>query len=184
LRRSYQDYEVKKSLSRRQEVPKIKLTIKYGSMESTCEGSADEVLKFVFNFIKDIYPNYEIVSGLTLTVDLELLLRRLKGAISFLPKGRPVILKDIDELTDSELILTYLVAAYAGNQIGMAEDDNLSMADLLDKTGKPAGTVAGRLSELVSELCVERVGRGKYRITAYGVKEFMEGILPKLEEAK
>jgi hypothetical protein len=117
-------------------------------------------------------------------VDLEPLLRRLKGVISFLPKGRPVILKDTDELTDSELILTYLVAAYAGNQIGMAEDDNLSMADLLDKTSKPAGTVAGRLSELVSELHVERVGRGKYRVTAYGVKEFMEEILPRLEEAK
>jgi hypothetical protein len=184
LRRSYQDYAVKKSVSRRQEVHKLKLTIKYGSLESTCEGSADEVLKFVFNFIKDIYPNYEIVSGLTLTVDLEPLLRRLKGVISFLPKGRPVILKDTDELTDSELILTYLVAAYAGNQIGMAEDDNLSMADLLDKTSKPAGTVAGRLSELVSELHVERVGRGKYRVTAYGVKEFMEEILPRLEEAK
>jgi predicted transcriptional regulator len=58
------------------------------------------------------------------------------------------------------------------------------MADLLDKTGKPAGTVAGRLSELVSELYVERVGRGKYRITAYGVKEFMEEVLPKLEGAR
>lgn len=184
MRRSYQDYEVKKRFSRRGEAPKLKATIKYGSLESTCEGSADEVLKFVFSFIKDVYPNYEIISGLTLTVDLERLLRGLKGVISFLPKGRPVILKSTDKLPDSDLILTYLVAAYAGNQIGMAEDANLSMADLLDKTGKPAGTVAGRLSELVSELYVERVGRGKYRVTAYGVKEFMEKLLTKLEEAK
>jgi len=184
LRRSYQDYEVKKRLSRREEAPKLKVTIKCGALESTCEGSAGEVLKFVFSFIKDVYPNYEIVSGLTLTVDLEHLLKGLKGVIAFLPKGRPVILKPTDKLTDSELILTYLVAAYAGNQIGMAEDDSPSMADLLDKTGKPAGTVAGRLSELVSELHVERVGRGKYRVTAYGVKEFMEKVLPKLEEAR
>ncbi|MFQ6064980.1 MAG: hypothetical protein ACE5L6_05840 [Candidatus Bathyarchaeia archaeon] len=185
MKRLYQDYEVKKSLSRRGgEPPKLKVTIKYGSLESACEGSADEVLKFVFNFIKDVYPNYEIVSGLTLTVDLERLLRRLKGVMAFLPKGRPVILKTTNQLTDSDLILTYLVAAYAGNQIGMAEDDNLSMADLLDKTGKSAGTVAGRLSELVSGLYVERVGRGKYRVTAYGVKEFIESILPKLEAAK
>ena len=151
MRRSYQDYEVKRRFSRREEAPKLKVTIKYGSLESTCEGSADQVLKFVFSFIKDVYPNYEIVSGLTLTVDLERLLRGLKGVIAFLPKGRSVILKPTDELTDSDLILSYLVAAYAGNQIGMAEDDNLSMANLLDKTGKPAGTVAGRLSELVSE---------------------------------
>ena len=184
MKRLYQDYEVKKGLSGSGEAPKLKITIKYGALESTCEGPADEVLKFVFNFIKEVYPNYELVRGLTLTVDLKRLLKRLKGIMAFLPKGRPVILKPTDKITDSELILTYLVAAYAGNQIGMAEDDNLSMADLLDKTGKPAGTVAGRLSELVGELYVERVGRGKYRVTAYGVKEFMEEILLKLEEAR
>ena len=185
LRRFYKGYEVKTgSFTRRLESHKLRINIRYGALESTCEGSADEVLKFVFSFIKDVYPNYEIVSGLTLTVDLEYLLRGLRGIISFLPKGRPVILKTTSELTDSDLILTYLVAAYAGNQIGMAENDNLSMAELLDKTGKPAGTVAGRLSELAGELYVERVGRGKYRVTAYGVKEFMEEILPKLEEAK
>lgn len=184
MKRLYQDYEVKKGVSRSGEAPKLKVTIKYGALESTCEGSADEVLKFVFNFIKDVYPNYEIVRGLTLTVDLERLLKKLRGIIAFLPKGRPVILKSTDKLTDSDLILTYLVAAYAGNQMGVAEDDNLSMADLLDKTGKPAGTIAGRLSELVGELYVERVGRGKYRVTAYGVKESMENVLPKLEEAK
>ncbi len=184
MKRSYQDYAVKKNRPRAEETPSLKVNIKYGSLESTCEGSADEVLKFVFNFIKDVYPDYEIVKALTLTVNLEQLLRKLEGIIAFLPKGRPVILKATEELTDSELLLTYLVAAYAGNQMGMAEDENLSMADLLEKTGKPAGTVAGRLSELVGELYVERVGRGKYRITAYGVKEFMNEVLPKLEEAQ
>ena len=184
MKRLYQDYEVKKGIPRSEEAPKLKITIKYGALETTCEGSADEVLRFVFNFIKDVYPNYKLVRNLTLTVDLENLLKGLKNVISFLPKGRPVVLKPTDKLTDSELILTYLVAAYAGNQIGMAEDDNLSMAGLLDKTGKPAGTVAGRLSELVSELYVERVGRGKYRVTAYGVKEFMEEVLPKLEGSR
>ena len=184
MRKSYQDYEVKKSFSRRVESPKLKVTIKYGSLESTCEGSADEALKFVFRFIRDVYPNYAIVSGLTLTVDLENLLRRLKGIITFLPKGQPIILKPTKDLTDSDLILTYLVAAHAGNQIGLAEKDYLSMADLLDRTGKSAGTVAGRLSELVGRLCVERIGRGEYRVTAYGIKEFTDAILPKLEEAK
>jgi hypothetical protein len=184
LKRLYQDYEVKKGIHRGGEAPKLEITIKYGDLKTTCVGSADEALKYVFNFIKDVYPNYKLIRNLTLTVDLENLLRGLKDIISFLPKGRPVVLRPTDKLTDTELILTYLIAAYAGNQIGMAEDDNLSMADLLDKTGKPPGTVAGRLSELVSELYVERVGRGKYRVTAYGVKEFTEEILPKLEGAR
>lgn len=180
----YQDLEVKGGFSEGRENPKLKITIRYESLESTCEGPADEVLKFVFRFIRDVYPNYEIVSGLTLTVDLENLLRRLKGIMAFISKGRAVILKPTKELKDSDLILTHLVSAYVGDKIGTAENDHLSMADLLDKTGKPAGTVAGRLSELRSRLCVERVGRGEYRVTAYGVKEFMEEVLPKLERAE
>ena len=184
MKRLYQDYEHKEGFSGGSEKPKLKVTIKYGSLESTCEGSADEVLKFVFRFIRDVYPDYEIVSGLTLTVDLEELLRRLKGVISFLPKGRPVILKPTTMLKDVDLILTYLVAAYAGNQISMAEKGSLSMAELLEKTGKSAGTVAGRLSELAGNMHVDRVGRGEYKVTEYGVKKFMDDILPILEEAK
>lgn len=184
MKRLYQDYEPKEEFSSGSEKPKLKATIKYGSLESTCEGNADEVLKFVFRFIRDVYPDYEIVSGLTLTVDLEELLRRLKGVVSFLPKGRPVILKSTSGLTDSDLILTYLVAAYAGNQISMAEKGSLSMAELLEKTGKSAGTVAGRLSELAGNMYVDRVGRGEYKVTEYGVKKFMEDILPILEGAK
>ena len=148
MRGSYRDFEAREELRKRGESPKLKVTIRCGSLESTCEGSADDVLKFVFRFIRDVYPDYEIVSGLTLSADLEDLLRRLKGLVAFLPKGRPVILKPTVGLTDSEVILTHLVAAYAGSQIDMAENDYLSMADLLDRTGKPAGTVAGRLSEL------------------------------------
>ena len=184
MKRLYQDYEHKEGFSGGSEKPKLKVTIKYGSLESTCEGSADEVLKFVFQFIRDVYPDYEIVSGLTLTVNLEELLRRLKGVVSFLPKGRPVILKPIGRLTDSDVILTYLVAAYAGNQMGMAEKGSLSMAELLEKTGKSAGTTAGRLSELAGNLYVDRVGRGEYKVTEYGVKKFMDEILPTLEETK
>jgi len=184
LKRLYQDYELKSGFSKKGESPKLKVTIKYGTLESTCEGSADEVMKFIFRFIRDVYPDYGIISRLTLTVDLKDLLKKLEGVITFLPKGQPVILRSTTELTDSDLILTYLVATYTANQIGMAENDDLSMADLLDRMGKPAGTVAGRLSELANMLCVERVGRGKYKITAYGVKEFIEKVLPKLEGAK
>jgi hypothetical protein len=164
--------------------PKLKVTIRYGTLESTCEGAADEVLKFVFQFIRDIYPDYEIVNGLVLTADLRELLRRLKGIVSFLPKGRPVILKSTSKLKDTDLILTHLVAVFAGNQIGIADRDKLSMAELLDKMGKSAGTIAGRLSELVSSVYVDRVGRGEYRVTQYGVKKFMEDVLPLLEGVK
>ncbi len=183
MRKLYPDFEPRESFGRGDK-PKLKVTIRYGTLESTCEGSADEVLKFVFQFIRDIYPDYEIISGLVLTADLEELLRRLKGIVSFLPKGRPVILKSTSKLTDADLILTYLVAAYAGNQIGMAEKDRVPMAELLDKTGKSAGTIAGRLSELVSSLYVDRVGRGEYRVTQYGVEKFMEDVLPLLEGSK
>ena len=184
MKRLYQDLEVKDASLREREVPKLRVTIKYGTLESTCEGSAEEALKFVMRFIREVHPHYEIVSGLVITADLEELLRRLKGVIAFLPKGQPVILKPVKDLTDSDLILTYLVAAHAATQMGIGDKDYLSMADLMDRTGKSGGTIAGRLSELRNTLCVERVGRGEYKVTDYGIKVFMEQVLPKLEGSK
>ena len=66
-------------------------------------------------------------------------------------------------------------------QLSKSEKDSVSIADLLKATsGKPSSTAA-RLSELVDMDWVDRVGRGEYKITTYGLKSFIDTILPKLK---
>jgi DNA-binding IclR family transcriptional regulator len=57
----------------------------------------------------------------------------------------------------------------------------MPISDIIAVTsGKPSSSAA-RLSELVQMDWVERVGRGEYRITTFGIKSFTDTILPKLK---
>ena len=47
MKRSFQGYEVKKDFSVKR---KLKVTIEHCSLKSACEGSVDEVLRFVCKF--------------------------------------------------------------------------------------------------------------------------------------
>jgi DNA-binding IclR family transcriptional regulator len=67
-----------------------------------------------------------------------------------------------------------------GYQLGRLEEDSLSLADILTETGGKPSTIAARLSELVTQNWVERVGRGQYRITTFGVKSFQETVIPRI----
>jgi len=85
------------------------------------------------------------------------------------------------ELSIRELILLHLVKAYVGFRLGRLERDSLSVDELLKATGGKVGAVAGRLSEMVSDDYIERLGRAEYRITTYGLKHFLEAVLPKVK---
>ena len=77
--------------------------------------------------------------------------------------------------------MLHLVKAYVSYRIGKADKDSLSMAELLTLTETKPGTAAARLSEVVSQGQVDRVGRGEYRITTLGIKGFLEETLPRLK---
>jgi len=142
------------------------------------------VIKAIFGFISKAYPAYETVSRLTLTVDLEELLKELEGIVAFTPEGAVIpISKDrLGKLSIRELIALHLTKAFVGNQLGKADKSSLSVDELLTAIGGRIGAMAGRLSEMVNEELVERVGRGEYRITTYGLKQFQTAILPKIRQ--
>jgi predicted transcriptional regulator len=41
------------------------------------------------------------------------------------------------------------------------------------------GTIAGRLSELVREQLIERIGKGSYRLTTMGQRIVIQTLMPK-----
>jgi len=164
---------------------KLELTIKYKDIETKIAGKPDEVIRAFFNFMSQILPTYDLASHLTLTVNLEELLRSVRGIIAFTPEG-PVITVPREKMGgDRNAVILNLIKAYIGYKTGRLERDSLSMAEIMVATGGRSRTIAARLSELADMGLVERVSRGEYRVTTLGIKFFLDEVLPKirLEEA-
>ncbi len=159
---------------------KVEMLLRYRGMEIKLTGSPDEVTTAFLEFMSKMLPAYEIANRLVLSIDLEKLVRDLVGIVAVTPEGIIVTIPR-ETLGERETILLHLLKTSLGHQLGKMEEDALSLADILTETGGKPSTTAARLSELVSQNWVERVGRGQYRITTFGVKSFQETVLPKLK---
>ena len=150
----------------------------YKGMEIKFSGSPDEVLRSFLDFFNKVLPNYSLISNLTLSTDLEQLLRDLEGIIAITPEGI-IITVPKEDVIEREAILLHLVRVFIGYKLGNYDKDSISISDLLTVSGGKPSSIAARLSEMVNLNWVERVGRGQYRITTYGIKSFQETVLPK-----
>ncbi|MEM2094334.1 MAG: hypothetical protein QXI32_03450 [Candidatus Bathyarchaeia archaeon] len=159
---------------------KVEVTVRYRGMEVKLNGRPEEVVKAFLELMEKVVPGFELVSGLVLTVDLERLLKDLQGVIAITDEGL-IVTRPRESIGEREAILLHLVKANVGYQLSRLKSDSLSIADILTLTGGKPSTTAARLSELVDLGWVERVGRGEYRITTYGIKSFQESVLPKLK---
>lgn len=159
----------------------LEVVIKYKDVETKFIGKPDNVINALLKYVSQVLPGYELISGLTLTVDMEDLLKNIKGFIAFTPEGIVVTIPRDKLGGERDIILVHLVKSYVGYKTGRMEKDSLTMGEILTLSGGKSGTVGARLSELTSLGWVERVGRGEYRITTLGVKAFMDEIVPKLK---
>ncbi|MBS7658931.1 MAG: hypothetical protein QXR82_05315 [Candidatus Bathyarchaeia archaeon] len=159
---------------------KIEVHLKHKDFEKKIIGNVEEVLKELISFLTQIYPKMELASKLSLTVDVNELITACEGIIAITPEG-VVTLVDVETLPDKELILFHLVKAKIGRLLNKSEKESLLISDILSSTKHSVGSVAGRLSELCSEGFVERIGKGEYRITTYGLDYFLKNVIPKLK---
>ncbi len=160
---------------------KVEVFVRYQGMEVKFSGTSNEVMRLFLDFMSKIFPNYDLVSRLTINVDLESLLKSLEGIIALVPEG-VIITLPREKMGDREVILLNLVKMSVAYQLNKSDKDSVSIADLLKTTGGKPSSTAARLSELVDLGWVDRVGRGEYRITTYGLKSFIETDLPKLKQ--
>ena len=158
---------------------KVEVSIKYRDLEKTIKGDANEVIRELISFMSENLPKLEFVSELTLTIDEEKLLSSCSKVMKLTPEG-VVVIVPTEHLTDRELILLQLARVHFGYITKNLNSDRALIGDLITHTKKTAGTVAGRISEMSAEGLVERVGKGEYRITTYGLNFFIQDLLPKL----
>jgi len=162
----------------------LELFAKYKDMELRFKGKPDDVIRSLLKFIQQILPTYDLASRLILTVDLEDLLKNVEGIIAFTPEG-PIVTIPKERLGgERDAILLHLVKVYIGYRTGKLEKDTLATSEITSLTGGKSSTVGARLSELASSGWVERVGRGEYRITTFGILNFIDEVLPRIESGE
>jgi len=159
----------------------LEVIVKFKDVETKFIGTPHDVFQSLLKFINQILPRYELISELTLSVDIEELLKNVKGLIAFTPEGIVVTVPRDKFSGERDIILVHLVKSYIGYKTKLLEKDSLTMTEILALTGGKTGTVGARLSEMVSLGWVERLGRGEYRITTLGVKAFMNEVAPKFK---
>jgi hypothetical protein len=162
------------------EQPQVEVAIRYRDVEKTIRGNPEEVFRGVFQFLCETIPALDVVSRITLTVNFADFLKEAAGVFAVTPEG-VVVLTPPEALTDRELVMLYLVRAKVSFETGRSDKETLLASDLISLTGKGSGTVAGRLSELSGEGFVERIGKGEYRVTTFGLHRFQQDVLPKLK---
>jgi hypothetical protein len=162
------------------EEEKLEVSVKYGQLESHFVGTVDEVLRGVIGFISKVCPTYDLASRLVMTVDVEKLIEDLEGIIAITEEGLISTIPS-DLLSDKEAIRLQLIKAYLGYRLARWDKETMSLGDIITETRGKTGAVAGRLSEMVSDGLVKRVGRGEYQITTLGIKDFCETVLPKIK---
>ncbi len=162
------------------EEAKIEVTIRYKDLEKKVSGNADQVMRETFSFLSEILPQLQFISRISLTVDMQELLSTCEGVFAVTPEGVVAVVAT-DSLTDRDLIVLHLAKAKVGYIAGKEARETLLIGDLIAATKRSAGTVAGRLSEMCSEGLVERIGKGEYKATTYGLDYFMKNIIPSIK---
>lgn len=160
----------------------VEITVRFGNTEKTITGNADEAIRELLLFFSKIYPQLELISRVSLSVDLEDFLKASEGIIALTPEGI-AITADTSHLKDRELIMLHLAKTKVGHMLGKCEKDALHLNDLIVAAKSKTGTVAGRLSEMCSEGIAERLTKGEYRATTSGLHYFIKSIVPKLKSS-
>jgi hypothetical protein len=156
----------------------IEVTVRHNGAETKVIGSPENVVRELVIFFSKAYPSLELASKLVLSVDSTEFLQRCAGVIAYSPEGL-VILKDTATLKDRELMMLHVAGARMFYLMGKRDGDSISLEELAKITGRVTGTIAGRLSELVREQLIERIGKGSYRLTTMGQRVVIQALMPK-----
>ena len=156
----------------------IEVTVRHSGVDTKIIGSPENVVRELMVFFSKVYPSLELASKLVLSVDSVEFLQSCAGVIAYSPEGL-VILKDTATLKDRELMMLHVAGARMFYLMGKKDSDSISLDELAKITGRVTGTIAGRLSELVREQLIERIGKGSYRLTTMGQRIVIQTLMPK-----
>lgn len=143
------------------------------------QGDADESLDCILRFLANAYPTYKVVSDLIISLDMEELMRSLKGVIGISDDGLVILKTDLS--TDVSIMLC-LIGALVSRKIGKMDKETLDVEGIAKLTGKATKTIRNEMPDLIKKGWVDRVERGEYRVTTAGIVQFKDQSLSRPKE--
>lgn len=140
-------------------------------------GNADQVINSILRFLSEVYPTYKVVSDLTINLDLEKLVRSLKGLVGISDEGLVILNTDLPADTS---IMICLIGAHLSSRMGKMDKETLATGEITRLVGKAQKTIRNEIPGLIKKGWVDRVGRGEYRATTAGIVQFQDQILTDL----
>lgn len=159
---------------------KVTIQVRYRDVEKTFSGDVNDVWISINKFFSEFIPTFRISKKITLTVDLQDLIKACENIIAFAEEG-PHLLVSRNRLTDNETLALQLLASYIGYKLGIMESDAVSKEELQAKLGKSSKIVSTRLGELVKREIAAKTNNGKYKISTFGVIQMQKDFLPRIK---
>ena len=153
----------------------IRVEVQYGDLKHTVEGDVDQVLTELMKFFSSIYPALDTFSAISFTPDYAELTRNLAEFINIGPQGEIILLKS--GLSADKAIGVVLLGAHVARKIGKRQSDDMSVEELASSIRKALKTIRNTIVDMAKSNLLERTGRGTYRVTTIGMKEFMDDLM-------
>jgi DNA-binding HxlR family transcriptional regulator len=166
-------------VSEEKKAEKVSVHVKFGDVEQTFVGTAEDVWFLVNKFFSEMMPDLEILSNIVLTVDLQRLMEDCRDIVAITPEGIAVLVPK-EQLTDNEALLLHLLAGYIAQKSGLTETGVLSKEALRNGLSKSSKIISTRLGELTRKGQVVKMNND-YKISTIGIKTLQNELLPRLK---
>jgi len=117
-------------------------------------------------------------------LEFERVVPKVKRVVQIKKTGEPVIVADSKKLSQGEIIALYYIGKYFAHQLEINEDDSATNKEIAEGLRLKESVVGARIKELRDEKLIERVSKGKHKISIVKLEKFLDSLINKLSPAE
>jgi predicted Rossmann fold nucleotide-binding protein DprA/Smf involved in DNA uptake len=163
------------------ETLQVKVQIDVDGMHYEAIGTAEEIFSQVMQFLIRAVPAYDVAKKLVYVPDLAGI-ADVVGEFARMTTTGQLLLTRTDLPAEKAITILLFMAQLAG-KMGKREADSLSIEEIATGVGRAPKTIRNVLVQLQRVGHIDRVDRGRYRITTKGLLELEHDSLNLSKEA-
>ena len=156
------------------ETLQVKVQIEANGMRYEANGSAQEIIPQILQFLSQAVPAYDLARKLVFVPDLAGLADKVSEYAKMTNTGQLLLTRN--DLPADKSILIVLFMAHLAGKMGKREADSLSIEEIATGVGKAPKTIRNVIVDLQKNAVIDRADRGRYRVTSKGLMELQNSV--------